>query len=810
MKSSNHNLKFNFLSGGGEMGRLIRAKDWSQTPLGDPEGWPQSLRTMISVMLDNPFGMYIAWGKEYTQIYNDGYRPILGETKHPRALGISTKETFAEIWNIIESMFEGVMKGVPVGFPDFMLPLNRNGYIENCYFDFAYSPIRMENGEVGGVLVTVIETTNKKKAEEALKESNKLLQFAIDATDLATWEIDPVTKMFSGDNRLKNWHGLSESEDFEPETGLNAVYEQDREMLVKAINEALDFSSGGLFNIDYTIINPVNQQLRIVRAKGKVLFNEEKAPLKFTGTLQNVTDEVMANRKREENERNLRLMILQAPIAIAILRGDNYIVEIANTKALQLWGRKEEEVLNKPVLEAMPELEGQGIKELLDGVRLTGKRFATDELPVQLMRNEILETIYINFSYEALYDADQKINGIMAIGFDVSQQVIARKKVEEAEQKSRLAINSAELGVYEIEYATNQMVTDKRFKEIWEVETDVTRNEYASSIHPDDMKARLEAHKNSLITGQLDYQARIIRKDKSVKWLRIMGTVIYDDAKTPVKLIGVIQDISESAEARKKIEEVVENRTKELTEVNDSLEKMNKELQSFAYISSHDLQEPLRKIQTFASQILEKEQDRLSESGKDKFHRMQKAANRMQTLIDDLLAYSRTSTSDRKFENTNLHNLLVEIQDDLKEELQNLHAVVENHLACEINIIPFQFRQLLFNLISNALKFARKNNPPHVIIKSEIFTGNKEIHPKLENEKTYCHILVSDNGIGFEQRFSEQIFDVFQRLHGREQYKGTGIGLAIVKKIVENHQGVITATGAPNIGATFNIYIPVL
>ncbi len=150
IKNANHY----FLQGGGEMGELIRAKDWSKTSLGDPAGWPQSLRKMVAVMLDNPFGMYIAWGDDYTQLYNDGYRPILGATKHPHALGISTKETFAQIWNIIGSMFDGVMKGKAVGFSDFMLRLNRNGFVEECYFDFSYSPIRKDNGEVGGILVT--------------------------------------------------------------------------------------------------------------------------------------------------------------------------------------------------------------------------------------------------------------------------------------------------------------------------------------------------------------------------------------------------------------------------------------------------------------------------------------------------------------------------------------------------------------------------------------------------------------------------------------------------------------------------------
>ena len=126
----NENANYYFLQRGGEMGELIRTKDWSTTSLGEPSSWPQSLRTMVAVMLDNPFGMYIAWGHDYIQLYNDAYRPILGSTKHPQALGIGTRETFAEIWHIIGSMFEGVMRGKAVGFSDFMLPLNRNGFVE--------------------------------------------------------------------------------------------------------------------------------------------------------------------------------------------------------------------------------------------------------------------------------------------------------------------------------------------------------------------------------------------------------------------------------------------------------------------------------------------------------------------------------------------------------------------------------------------------------------------------------------------------------------------------------------------------------
>jgi signal transduction histidine kinase/DNA-binding response OmpR family regulator len=147
------------LAGGGEMGALMRSIDWAHTAVGPVDTWPQSLRTALSILLETGFPMYIAWGADFTQFYNDGYRPILGATKHPAAMGISTRETFAEIWNIIGPMFHGVMAGQPTTLVDFLLPLDRFGFAEECYFVLSYSPIREESGGVGGVLVTVSETT---------------------------------------------------------------------------------------------------------------------------------------------------------------------------------------------------------------------------------------------------------------------------------------------------------------------------------------------------------------------------------------------------------------------------------------------------------------------------------------------------------------------------------------------------------------------------------------------------------------------------------------------------------------------------
>jgi signal transduction histidine kinase len=181
----------------------------------------------------------------------------------------------------------------------------------------------------------------------------------------------------------------------------------------------------------------------------------------------------------------------------------------------------------------------------------------------------------------------------------------------------------------------------------------------------------------------------------------------------------------------------------------------------------------------------------------------------MQRLIEDLLAYSRTSTAEQKFEPTDLNDILKDVKEELKEELKETNALIETKGLCVVNIIPFQFRQLLHNLIGNALKFSSPAASPVIKIESEIKDGASFHESKLLAQKMYCHISISDNGIGFEQQYSNKIFEVFQRLHSKTEYKGTGIGLAIVKKIVENHSGVITAQSELNKGARFDIYLPV-
>jgi light-regulated signal transduction histidine kinase (bacteriophytochrome) len=245
----------------------------------------------------------------------------------------------------------------------------------------------------------------------------------------------------------------------------------------------------------------------------------------------------------------------------------------------------------------------------------------------------------------------------------------------------------------------------------------------------------------------------------------------------------------------------------ELEQKNEALKEVNKDLESFAYISSHDLQEPLRKIRLFVDRLAEKEQDSISDEGKSYMVKIERAAKRMQQLIVDLLSFSKVTNKYEQFEDVDLRQLVSEVINELSEVIEEKEVTIEIGTMCNIQAIRYQIRQLMFNLIGNAIKFSKPYGKPHIkIVASHSFEDLKKDGAE---KKQYCHVTISDNGVGFDAQYNDQIFQVFQRLHQKTKYEGTGIGLAIVKKVVENHNGYIEAHGKENEGATFDIWLPV-
>lgn len=317
-------------------------------------------------------------------------------------------------------------------------------------------------------------------------------------------------------------------------------------------------------------------------------------------------------------------------------------------------------------------------------------------------------------------------------------------------------------------------------------------------VHPDDKKNVDKAFKKALTTKELpSINYRIITKDGKIRHFRTIAKS-FTDLRGIQNMMGTTQDVTEDF-----------NKSLQLKQRNKELEKHIKELDEFNQVASHDLQEPLRKIQTFISRINDKEKENLTDIGQEYLSRIDVACNRMRVLIDDLLQYSKANRSEKNLVKTDLNVTLTDSLSELSQNIEDKKAIINYTELPVINGIPFQMQQLFCNLLSNSLKYSKSDTVPIINIDCiEVQAKTEEILND-KSSKKYYKINFTDNGIGFEQEYSKKIFQLFSRLHGKTEYHGTGVGLAICEKIIENHKGCIFATSKPNEGATFTIYFPV-
>jgi hypothetical protein len=321
---------------------------------------------------------------------------------------------------------------------------------------------------------------------------------------------------------------------------------------------------------------------------------------------------------------------------------------------------------------------------------------------------------------------------------------------------------------------------------------------YIRNIHPDDRDYI------SRITAQIKYAQslgpvsfRIIRKDGKIIYMKATSKMVQNLLGEKI-VIGVTTDVTQ---------EYLGNLN--LAQKNRELEESNKELQAFNYIASHDLQEPLRKIETFISRLEQKDYQNFTDTGKQYFDRIKVSASRMRLLIQDLLHFSRTNKTEKVFEYTNINKLLENAKNEIAESIEENKVTIEAAKLPTIKVISFQVQQLFINLIENSIKYAKENVQPIIKIDYQLAYETEIAGQKFPNKRKFHKIIYSDNGIGFSQEYSQKIFELFSRLHDKDTIAGTGIGLAICKKIIDNHQGFILAEGKLGKGAIFTMYFPI-
>ena len=486
-------------------------------------------------------------------------------------------------------------------------------------------------------------------------------------------------------------------------------------------------------------------------------------------------------------EFQLKNVVANAPFPIGVYTGRDMKIVLANTALIKTFG-KGPDIIGRSYFDVLPELEGQGIYEMLWHVLDTGEAYEVKNSRVNLVIDGRPTVYYFNYAFTPLRDSNGVVYGVMNTGDDVTELNIARQQMLEAEEKLRLAIQSAELGTYEIDLVNDQVNISGNFRNIWDMQEEVISKEMIiKRLHPDDLYIREAAHRDVGPDGRVCYEVRIHHRDSSIRWLRINGANIKSHAGTPV-LVGIVQDITAHKESEWRLTQKVEQRTAELKRSND-------DLLQFSHIISHDLKEPVRKIKMFSNML---NVSGKTEERKAYIERIDKASDRMMALIDGLLTYSGTNASGFPVENTDLNAIMVVIKKDLELLIDEKKAIFIEEQLPPVQGSPILLQRLFYNLVNNALKFSKADEPPRVIISST---------PVSRDGKNFIRIVIEDNGIGIDPKYSDKIFNAFERLHSKDAYEGSGLGLSLCRKIVERHNGIILAVGKQD-GSEFAVELP--
>jgi signal transduction histidine kinase len=375
---------------------------------------------------------------------------------------------------------------------------------------------------------------------------------------------------------------------------------------------------------------------------------------------------------------------------------------------------------------------------------------------------------------------------------------ILKEEVSKRENELLQAQEIGHIGSFEWSVDENKLTKSPQVDIIYEGAPQTGLDNFITSVHSEDQEQVRKSFSNAYTSGEYECEYRYIVHGKT-KYLWSKGRVNFQADGKPLKLSGVIQDITN----RKKIE-------LELQEKTDALSRSNANLEQFAYAASHDLKEPIRKIRTFSDRLKGSLDERLSDAERAMFQRLDDASVRMSDLIDDLLSYSQASITLNEFEDISLEQIINGVLTDLEISIEEKTATIKKSALPVIKGNSRQMQQLFQNLISNALKYSKPDQPPIIEISSSRIRGT-DFPDKIsasDEQKSFYLIRVKDNGIGFNQSEAERIFNIFQRLHGRTEYQGTGVGLAIAQKVVENHNGYIWANSEHDFGAEFNILLP--
>ncbi|MCK7553940.1 PAS domain S-box protein [Chitinophaga sedimenti] len=452
-------------------------------------------------------------------------------------------------------------------------------------------------------------------------------------------------------------------------------------------------------------------------------FNFIYAPFRVNGVTTgvqmlatDVTTQVKAKKELQASEERFRNFVTNAPTPIAVYVGREMRIQTANEAVLKTWDR-DASVIGKTFLEALPELEGQPFSQLLDDVYMTGVPYNAKEAKVELFVGGRIKTHYFNFTYKPLRDGNGEVFGVINTATDVTDLVLARQQLTEAEERLRLAVESAEIATWNINLQNGEVNFSQRAKDWYGFEGEsVNMHDGFAAIHPDDRGyavANMEKALKFENGGNYEDEYRVVGMHNShLRILRMSGKVIFGERNEPILLTGIVRDITLERMQAQELENMVQQRTRELQMANLQLKQTNEELEQYAYVASHDLQEPLRKIRMFSSMLKDNKELSGNTTIQTYINKISASATRMSLLIKDLLDFSRVDAKEELFTTVDLGKVLANVEHDFELMIEQQKAVITADKLPVISAIPLQMNQLFYNLLGNALKFIPPGEAP--------------------------------------------------------------------------------------------------
>ncbi|HEU4634073.1 MAG TPA: PAS domain-containing protein, partial [Flavisolibacter sp.] len=694
-------------------------------------------------------------------------------------------------------LVDGVVRRIKAAFAsgiaweDTFLLRNKNG--DYRWFLSRALPVRKEDGTLIGWFGTNTDITEQRMTEEALEKSEEQLLLAFEGGELGYFDYNPKTGELKWSARTKELFGLPPDAPVDYETYLDALYPEDRKRTHTTVQKALD-PKIGFYENEYRVIGLTDGKLRWLRSKGKAFFDEKGNAYRLAGVTLDITKQKQAEEALRQSESNLRNLVLQAPVAMCIGSGPCFVVEVANDRMFELWQKKPEDILGRSVFDVLPEAGEQGLKEVIQEVYRKGERFKANEMPVLLPRYNNVETVYVSFVYEPIKNMDGTVDKIIAVAIDVTDQVIARKKIEESHREFQFAMDFVPQMIWLAWPDGYHYYYNQQFYDYTGLTYGETKGERWNQIlYPDDKERTMKLWQHSLATGDpYEIEFRLRRHDGEYHWFLGRAKPLRDETGAITKWFGTSTDIHDQKTFTEQLEKKVAERTKEL-------QQSNEDLKQFAHVSSHDLKEPIRKIEFFANRLCEELDGCLDDKNNVYLSRVQAASVRMGQILDGVLTYSKVNFLGEIYEPVDLNDVIKSVESDLELPIQEKGASIFYSNLPRVEGAPIMLYLVFYNLISNSLKFSKADVAPVITITSEIID---------QEGKAFVHIELQDNGIGFEQKYAEKIFGTFIRLHAKDKYEGAGLGLSICKKIIERHGGSILAKGAERVGTTFEILLP--